>query len=155
MFSVSLEECWFVPAGDWEARNWRERRHQQCCRWKSADQQTTLQYIELWNNILQGGLLIRVHLAIYYFNVDPDMIDCKVDPDRQTTLQNIVECEVKLCWIWICKMPSGNTSLQHQPGGNIRPQKIINLSLSKIVIKIQMSDVTMYGLKQKNIFIFI
>ena len=30
MFSVSVVECWFVPAGDWEARNWRERRHQQC-----------------------------------------------------------------------------------------------------------------------------
>ena len=33
MFSVSLVECWFVPAGDWEARNWRERRHQHWCRW--------------------------------------------------------------------------------------------------------------------------
>ena len=39
-------------------------------------QQTTLQYIHIWSDILQGGLLVRVHLAIYYFNVDPEMIYC-------------------------------------------------------------------------------
>ena len=114
-----------------------------------------LHYINLWNDILQGSLLIRAHLAIYNFNVGPEMIYCKVDSDRQTTLQNIVECEVKLCWIWICKMLSGNTSLQHQPGGNVRPQKIINLSLSKIKIKIQVSRVAMYGLKIEYIYLYL